>query len=176
MLSTTSYLYPQDEHHWSVNSFRPCIFGNHGVVWPHWTIIIQLAVFLGKKSCNNIVIISENQHPRSVNGASTIFEPASWILYGCWNAANPQSTHRQPVTAKLPVTMLCLPPTIECPQSVNNFCGGSASCTAIKCIVLFLNCVLHGQALQYVLVYNITNMHAMSHRSDCFACSSRVNI
>jgi len=74
------------------------------------------------------------------------------------------------------VTISCPPPTIERPWSINIFCGGLATYTAIKCIVLFLNCVLRGQSLQYVLVYNLTNMHAMSHRSDFFACSSRANI
>jgi len=46
----------------------------------------------------------------------------------------------------------------------------------MNCIQLFLNWVLHGQSLQYVLVDNFTNMHAMSHRSDLLACSSEFNI
>jgi len=46
----------------------------------------------------------------------------------------------------------------------------------MKCIALFLNWVLHGQSFQYVLWYNFRNMHAMSHRSDFFASSSRVDI
>jgi len=69
-----------------------------------------------------------------------------------------------------------LPPPIDRPQSVNNSDGGSGSYTALMCIVLFLNWVLCGQSFQYVRVYNFTNMHAMSHRSDFFASSSRVNI
>ena len=72
------------------------------------------------------------------------------------------------------VTISPLPPTIEHPQSVNNFCGGSEHYTAMNCIVLFLNQLLHGQSLQSFLVYNFTNMHAMSYRSDFFACSCRV--
>jgi len=63
------------------------------------------------------------------------------------------------------------PPTIEHPQSINNFCGGSERYTAMYCIVLFLNQVLPGQSFQSVLVYNFTNMHAMSYRSDFIACS-----
>jgi len=47
------------------------------------------------------------------------------------------------------------PPTIEHPQSINNFCGGSERYTAMYCIVLFLNQVLPGQSLQSVLVYNL---------------------
>jgi len=46
----------------------------------------------------------------------------------------------------------------------------------MNCITLLPNCVLRGQSFQYVLVYNFTNIHAMSHRSDFFACSCRVNI
>jgi len=46
----------------------------------------------------------------------------------------------------------------------------------MNCIVLFLNRVLRGQSLQSNLVYNFTNMHAMSYRSGCFTCSSRVSI
>jgi len=67
------------------------------------------------------------------------------------------------------------PPTIVCPPSVNNYCGSSVSYKAMDCIALLLNWVLRGQSFQYVLVYIFTNMHAMSHRSDCFACSCRVN-
>jgi len=73
--------------------------------------------------------------------------------------------------AKMLVMISHLPPTMEHPQSINNFCGGSERYTAMYCIVLFLNQVLPGQSLQSVLVYNFTNMHAMSYRSDFFACS-----
>jgi len=40
----------------------------------------------------------------------------------------------------------------------------------------FPNGVLCGQSLQSVLVFNFTNMHAMSYWSDYFPCSCRVNI
>ena len=72
--------------------------------------------------------------------------------------------------AKTLVTISHPPPIIEHPQSINNFCGGSECCTAMYCIVLLLNQVLPGQSLQSVLVYNFTNMHAMSYRSDFIAC------
>jgi hypothetical protein len=39
---------------------------------------------------------------------------------------------------------------------------GSAPYTAIHCNMLFLNGGFRGQSLQSVLVFNITNMHAMS--------------
>ena len=78
--------------------------------------------------------------------------------------------------AKILLTILRRPPTIERPQSVNSFCGDPERYTAMKCIVLFLNRVLRGQSLQSNLVYNFTNMHAMSYRSEIFTCSSRVII
>jgi len=62
--------------------------------------------------------------------------------------------------AKMLVMISHPPPTIEHPQSINNFCGGSERYRAMYRIVLFLN-----------QVYNFTNMHAMSYRSDFFACS-----
>jgi len=53
---------------------------------------------------------------------------------------------------------------------------GSEHYTVIDCIMLFLNGISRGQSLQSVLVFNFTNMPAMSYRSDYFPCSSRVNI
>ena len=55
-------------------------------------------------------------------------------------------------------------------------CQGSALYTAICCITLCLNGVLCGQSLYFVLVFNFTNMYAMSYWSDDFSCSCRVNI
>jgi len=112
----------------------------------------------------------------SVNAASTIFDLASWIIYGRWDGINLQSTYQQPLLATILVTILSPPRTIERPRIINNFGGGSVRYKAMNCIALLLNSVLHGQSFQFVLVYNITNMHAMSHRCDLFACSSRVNI
>ena len=73
--------------------------------------------------------------------------------------------------AKMLVTISYPPPTIEYPQSINNFCVGSKRHTAIYCIMMLLNQVLPSQSLQSVLVYNFTNMHAMSYRSDFIACT-----
>jgi len=112
----------------------------------------------------------------SVNRASTILNFASWILSGQWNAANSQSTHLQRLSAKITVTILPLPSTIECPRSINNFREGSGSCIAMMRIALFQNWVLRGQSFHYVHVYNFTNMHATSHRFNYFASTSRVNI
>ena len=112
----------------------------------------------------------------SFNGGLTIFHLASWIIWRRWNVGNPQWTHPQHWLVKMLVTILRLPPTIERPQSVTSFCGSSEHYTAMDCIVEFLNQVLRGQSLQSKVVYNFTNMHAMSYRSDFFTCSSRVNI
>jgi len=103
----------------------------------------------------------------SSNVASTIFGLASWIIQGLWNGVtNPWSTSLLPGQAQKLVTISYLPHTIECPLSLWDFCGGSLSYTAMTCIALFLHWVLRSQCFEYVLVYNFTNMHAMSHRSD----------
>jgi len=82
----------------------------------------------------------------SVNGAWTIFGHPFWIIYGLWNDGIPQSTYQLPVRAQMVLTILQLPPAIERPPSVNNFCGGSVSYTAMNCMGLLLNWVLHGQS------------------------------
>jgi len=74
------------------------------------------------------------------------------------------------------LTMSHPPPTIELPPSANNLCGGSVSYTAMMCVALLQNWVLRSQSCEYVLVYNFTHMHEISHRSDFFTCSCRVNI
>jgi len=107
---------------------------------------------------------------------STIFDLASCILYRQSNVANPQSIYSQAVCLKMPLRIMSAPPTFECPWSVNNFGEGSASYTAMKCISLVLNGIVYCQSSQSVLVYNFRNKHAMSYRSDFFACSSRANI
>jgi len=120
--------------------------------------------------------MSYNERQRSISRVATIFDLASLIPWGQWNAANPQSIHCQPLSARIPLTILCPPPTIGSPPCVNNFGGGCACYTAIKYIMLFLNWVSRSQSCQYILVYNFTNMHATSYRSELFDCSSRVNI
>jgi len=112
----------------------------------------------------------------SVNAASMIFAVASWILYRQWTAANRQSTYRQQLLANILVTISLLPPTIKRSQNVYSICRGLVTYATMKCIALFVNLVLCGQSIQYVVGYNILNLHAMFHWSDLFACSSRVNI
>jgi len=176
MLSTTSWLCAKNESQPGVNTFTLCIFDNQRAVQPHSSTTELSDAIQGKNGCTNVITILYYERQWSINGASTIVAIACWIIKGQWNAADPQSTYRQPLSAKILVTISRLPPTIERPQSVTNFCGGSVSYTAMKCIALFLNWVLHGQSFQYVLVYNFINLHATSHRSYFFACSSTVNI
>jgi len=68
------------------------------------------------------------------------------------------------------------PPTIERPHSVNSSGGCTDRYAAMYCILQFLHRVLRCQSSQSILVYNISNMHAMSHSYDFFACSCSVNI
>jgi len=81
------------------------------------------------------------------NGASTIFAHAFWNIYWQWNADNPQWIYRQPLLAKMLVTILRLPPTSEHQQSVHRLRGVSERYTAIYWIVLFQKRDFHGQSL-----------------------------
>jgi len=73
------------------------------------------------------------------------------------------------------LTISHLPPTIKRRLSVNTLCGGSVNYTALNSSALLPNLVLRGQSCQYVLVYNFTNMHAMSYLSDFSGSGCRVN-
>jgi len=116
------------------------------------------------------------EYQQSVNGASTMFDLASLIIKRQWNTVNPQWIYWQPLLAKMLVMILRIPPTIKRPWSISNLCRGSVRYTAWNCIVLLLSWVLCGQSFQSVLLYNFTNMHPLSHRSDFFACSLSINI
>jgi len=74
------------------------------------------------------------------------------------------------------VNIWSLPPSIECPQSVNSFCAGSELYTAMNCIVLCLNQVSRGQSLQSDPGINFRNMQAMLYWSDLPTRRCRVNI
>jgi len=172
MLLATSSPSPENECQRSVNDFRPCILACQGALRLLWSIIELSTTSLGTDASTT----SLQCHKMSINRASTIFDLASWIIQWQWNVGNPQWTHRQPLWAKLLVAISRPPPIIELPQSVNSFLWGSERYTTMNCIGLLLNQVLRSQSLQSNLVYNFTNMHAMSYRSDCVTCSSRVNI
>jgi len=99
-LSATSYLCPKNEPQRSINGVRPCIIINQGALRRHCSVIELLAAFLDKSACSNIVTRSWNERQQSANGASTIFDLASWIIKWQWGVANPQSTYRQPLCGK----------------------------------------------------------------------------
>jgi len=142
----------------------------------NWSINAQSATVLSKYVSVLILTMSQKECQRSVNGASINFDLASSIIQQQSNADNPKSTYWDSLWAKMLVTISHLAPTIERSRRVNNDSGGVARYTPMNCIVLFLNPVLHSQSLQSVLVYNITNMHAMSYRSDLFVYSCRAII
>jgi hypothetical protein len=162
MLLTKSSLCSKNDRQWSINNFRPPNLDNHGTIQLHWSIIKLSATFWGKNAYNKIVTMSHNECQQSFNDfwGCILYNPTAI------NTDNPQWIYWQPLMAKMLVTISHQPPRIEHPKSVNSVCEGSERYTAINCIVLFLNRVLHSQSLQSVLVYNFTNMHEMSHRSD----------
>jgi len=106
----------------------------------------------------------------SVNGVSTIFGVATWIIKGQYNGVNPELNYQPPLWAKMLCTVLQLPPKNERQRSMKSFCEGSVSCTATYCTVMFLNQVISHQSSVYIPIFNFTTMHAMSHRSDFYPC------
>jgi len=87
------------------------------------------------------------------------------------------------------VAILLLPLKNERQQSVNDFWAcilDNLTAMQRRSPIIVLSAAFMGKNASddlttasslYVLVFNFTNMHAMSHRSDCFpACSSKVDI
>jgi len=106
----TSWLCPKNEHPWSLNNCRPCIFGNIRAVWPHSSIIELSATFPGKNACDNIVTMSwisvhraSTERQQSINRAST----------ECQQSVNRASTERQQSVNRASTDRL---------QIVNDFC------------------------------------------------------
>ena len=88
------------------------------------------------------------------------------VLTMCHRVINLWYPHWLPLLTTMRVIISCPPPKVEYQRSINSLCVGSASWTFANCPVLFLNSVLNGHSFQYVSVYNFTNKHAMSHRTD----------
>jgi len=98
---------------------------------------------------------------------------------------NSSAMHRQETIIQLLATflgkmqvMISQPPSQNGGQQiVNIFWVGSVSCTATNRTAWFYNGVPNVQSLQFVFVFNFTNMHAMSHKSDfCLASNFKVDI
>jgi len=137
------------------------------------TKITVLAAWIGKI----LLMISLLPAKICVNGLSTIFGLASSILKGLYNGINPYLNYRLPSWAKELVTILQLPPTNDCQLNVDRLFGVAESFTAANCTASFPNGVNNGLSSLYVLVFNFTTIHAMTHRFDfCLAWSSSVNI
>jgi len=146
------------------------------------SMIFGLASWILKALCNSINPFSLYWPPPwytcrwqrryhlkiSVNSTSTISGLAFRTILGLWNSINPQSIYQLPIWVNMIVTTSCPTPTTDRPWRVNNFCEGSVSYTTMNCIASFLIWVLRSQSHQYILQYIFTNLHPMSHISDCF--------
>jgi len=165
-------LCPNNQCQRSVNNSRSCNWENQGAIELHWSIIELSAAILGQNAYDRIVIMSQNHRQGSVNDFwSCIFDNLTAM-----ECRQPQWTDRLLSLAKMLVMISRPPPAIKHPHSINSFCGYSVCYIAMNCIVVFLNRVIRCQSFQSVFVYNLTNMHAMSYRSEFFACSCTGNI
>ena len=168
MLSTTSSLCPKNERQQTVNNFRPSILENQGAMQPQWSTIVLLAAFLGKYAYEKIVTMSQTERQWSINDLCTgILDNRTGME--CRYTTMILSTACIGKNASEDIASASY-------NSAPILRQGSERYTAINCIRPFLNGVLCGQSLQYVLVFNFTNMHALSYWSDYFPCGGRVNI
>jgi hypothetical protein len=168
MLLTTSLLCPENERQRNVNDLRPSMLENQWAMRPRWSIIVLSAAFLGKYAYDKIITMSQNERQRSVN------DLCSGIL------DNLTGMERRWTTMNVSAAFVGKNATDDIASASYEWAPmvrqDSERYTAINCIMLFLNGVLRSQSLQSVLVFNFTNMHAMSYWSDYFPCSSRGNI
>jgi hypothetical protein len=167
MLLPTSSVYCKTERQQSINDFRPSVLENQGAMRLQWSTIVLLAAFLGKYAYNTIVTISQNERQPSVN---TLWAGILDNLTGM--------EHRY-TTMNLSTACICKNASDDIASASYSWAPmvrhGSESYTTINFIMLFLNGVLRGQLLQFVLLFSLTNMHAMSYWFDYFPYSCRVN-
>jgi len=168
MLSTTSSLCPKNERQRSVNYFRPSILENQRAMRPQRSTIILLATVLGKYAYEKIVTMSQNERQWSVNDLwAGILDSLTGIK-------------RRYTTMILSTSFIGKNASDDIASASYNSAPmvrqGSERYTATNCIMPFPNGVLRGQSLQSVLLFNFTNMHAMSYWSDYCPSSCAVNI
>jgi len=168
MLLTTSSLCHEIDCQRSVNDLRPSILENHQAMHIQWSIIVLPAAFLGKYASDQIVTISQNERQWSVNDF-----PAGIL-------DNITGMERRLTTMNISAAFIVKNASVDIASASYNCAPavrqGSERFTVINCSMLFLNGGLRGQSLQSVLLFNITNMHAMSDWSDYLPNSCRVNI
>ena len=168
MLLTTSSLRPKIERQRSVNHLRPSILENHAAMRLQWSIIVLPAAFLRKYASDKIVTMSQNERQRSINDC------CAGIL------DNITGIERRQTTLNLSAAFIGRNASVDIVSASYNCAPtvrqGSGRYTAMNCSMLFLNGGLRGQSLQSVLVFIITNMHAMCDWSEYCPCSCGVNI
>jgi len=168
MLLTTSSLPPKIERQRSVNDLRPSILENQAAMRLQWSIIILPAAFPGKYAPDKIVTMSQNERQRSLNDC------CAGIM------DNITGIERRSTTMNLSAAFIGKNASVDIVSASYNCAPtvrqGSERYTAINCSMLFLNGGFRSLSLQSVLVFIITNMHAMSDWSDYYPCSCRVNM
>jgi len=134
-------------------------------------------LFLAKFLATPSLLCFHTQCDGRINGASSIFGLTTSLHLGLCMDIDYWSIYCPSLCAKILVTILLLSASKDLTAEWQQFICGSASYTATNCLASFLNWVFNGQSFQYILVYNITTMHAMNYRPFFYlACSSRVSI
>ena len=152
----------------SVNDLRPSILENQGGMQRQWSTIVLLAGFLSKYAYNKIITMSQNEHQQSINNCCAgILDDITGM------------EHRYTIM-NLAAAFMGKNASVNIASPFYNWARmvrqRFESYTTINCGVLFLNGGSRGQLLQSVLVFNITNMNAVSDWSDYLPSSGKVNI
>ena len=130
--------------------------------------MVLSAAFLGKYAKDKIVTMSQNEPQRSVNDlCAGILDNLTGMKSRLTTMILSTACIAKNASDDIASASYNSAPTVH---------QGSKCYTAMNWIMPFPNGVLRGQSLQSVLVFNFTNMHAMSYWSDYFPCSCRVNI
>jgi len=146
---------------------RPSTFQNQAAVRLQWSPIILFTASLGKYAYANMVTITHNVRQRSVIDFCVGTLDNLTAMEHRWTTISRSAAFNGTNESDDMASV-----SYSCTPTVHQ---GSQRHTTINCIMMLLNGILRGQSLQSALVFNFTNMNAISHWSDYFPSSCRVN-
>jgi hypothetical protein len=158
MLLMTSSLCLENALQRRVNIFRPCLLANQGTMQLHWSIIELSAPFLHKNVYGTIVTMSNHARQRRVND----YWSCMVVNLMAMECTLPTRNLLAAFIGKNASDNIASTSYNWVPSECQQLCGCPERYTVMHCIVLVLYWVLCSQSFQSVLVYNVTNMHAMA--------------
>jgi len=127
--------HPENQRQRSVNNFQVLSSHDSGSDWLQTSIYRILAAFTGKHYSNMLACRILRM---SVNGASTIYGFASWVIYVLIGCRHPSIKYLQPLLAKTTATCSLAHPENERQWSVTSFSWGIFGNQGIALIFVFI--------------------------------------